>query len=303
MTYQFDTTNLRGRFKTNVNLSNYTWLGVGGNADIFFVPEDKEDLVQFFKVKPKQIPVTVLGACSNVLIRDKGIEGAVIRLGKEFSYIKQIDQNSIRVGASTLSAFLAKETQVMGISGFEFLSGIPGRIGGALRMNCGAHGSEITNIFKSCIALNYNGILKNFEKQDVKFSYRKSSFPNNLIFLEAVFTGKKEKVTVIEKKINSFIALRKQNQPIQVKTGGSTFKNPDLKISKNKKTWELIKESGCATLSCGGAKLSEVHNNFIINFNNATALDIEKLGEEVVCKVLEKTGIKLEWEIIRLGRK
>jgi len=302
MTYQIDTTNLRGRYKTNVDLSNYTWLGVGGNADIFFVPEDKEDLVQFFQVKPKQIPVTVLGACSNVLIRDKGIEGVVIRLGKKFSYIKKIDQNSIRVGASTLSAFLAKETQKMGISGFEFLSGIPGRIGGALRMNCGAHGSEITNVFKSCIALNYNGILKNFEKQDVKFSYRESSFSNNLIFLEAVFTGKKEKVSVIEKKINSFIASRKQSQPIQVKTGGSTFKNPDLKISKNKKTWELIKESGCATLSCGGAKLSEVHNNFIINFNNATASDIEKLGEEVVHKVFEKTRIKLEWEIIRLGR-
>ncbi len=288
---------IRGKYIENSNLSKTTWFRVGGKADVVFKPFDIHDLIFFMKNCPKEIPVTTIGVGSNILVRDGGIEGVVIRLGKGFSNIV-FENNTLDVGAACLDTNIAKTCAEYGKSGLEFLSGIPGTIGGALRMNAGCYGTETKDNLISLQAIDRSGTFHNVLSKDCGFSYRKCLLPKDWVFVSARFqtesSTKKNVIDAIDKMINS----REETQPIREKTGGSTFANPT-----GKKAWELIDESQCRGLSIGGAKVSEKHCNFLINTGSATAEDIENLGELVRKKVREKTNIDLHWEIQRIGRK
>ena len=291
---------LKGKLSFNFNLASHTWLKTGGNADIFFIPEDLNDLRKFLKSIKNNLPFYILGAGSNTLFRDFGFDGAVIKLSKNFDYIKFINDKEFKVGAATncikLARFLAKNCA----TGLEFFSGIPGSIGGAIKMNAGAYGYETSKFLTKIKILNRkDGKVKDIFSKDYKMQYRQTSFPDEYIFLEATFKYIKNNNTLENlKKINELVLQRELTQPIQEKTGGSTFKNP-----KQKKAWELIQESGCKNLSLGKAFLSKTHSNFIINKGGATSNDIEKLGEKIISKVYQKFGVKLDWEIKIVGRK
>ena len=291
---------LNGKLSFNFNLASYTWLNTGGNANIFFVPEDVNDLKKFIKSIKNNLAFYVLGAGSNTLFRDFGYDGAVIKLSKNFDYIKFINDKEFKVGAATncikLARFLAKNYA----TGLEFLSGIPGSIGGAIKMNAGAYGHE-TSKFLTKIKLldSKDGKIKTILSKDYKMQYRQTSFPDEYIFLEATFKYiKNNNISENLKKIDELVSQRELTQPIQEKTSGSTFKNPI-----NKKAWKLIQESGCKKYKLGKAHLSSIHSNFIINGGGATSNDIEKLGEKIIYKVHKKFGIKLLWEIKIIGRK
>ncbi len=291
---------LNGKVSYDTNLAPYTWLKAGGKADIFFIPEDVNDLKKFLKSINNSLPFYILGGGSNTLFRDFGFNGAVIKLGKKFDYIKFINHKEFKVGAATncikLSRVLAKNYA----TGLEFFSGIPGSIGGAIKMNSGAYGYE-TSKFLTKIKLldSKDGRIKEVFSKDYKMGYRQTSFPDEYIFLEATFIYKKNN-NVLEnlKKINELVSQRELTQPIKEKTSGSTFKNP-----KNIKAWKLIQESGCKNYKLGKAHLSKIHSNFIINEGGATSNDIEKLGEKIIHTVYQKFGIKLVWEIKIIGRK
>ena len=291
---------LIGKVSYNFNLAPYTWLKTGGKADIFFVPEDVNDLKKFLKSINKNLSFYVLGAGSNTLFRDFGFNGAVIKLGKKFDYIKFINDKEFKVGAATncikLARFLAKNYS----TGLEFFSGIPGSIGGAIKMNSGAYGYETSKFLtKIKILDSKDGKIKEVFSKDYKMKYRETSFPDEYIFLEATFKYKKNNsVSENLKKINELVSHRQLTQPIQEKTSGSTFKNP-IHI----KAWKLIQESGCKNYKLGKAHLSKIHSNFIINRGGATSNDIEKLGEKIIDRVHKKFGIKLVWEIKIIGRK
>ena len=291
---------LNGKLSFNFNLASHTWLKTGGNADIFFVPEDVNDLRKFLKSIKNNLPFYILGAGSNTLFRDFGFDGAVIKLSKNFDYIKFINDKEFKVGAATncikLARFLAKNCA----TGLEFLSGIPGSIGGAIKMNAGAYGHE-TSKFLTKIKLldSKDGKIKTILSKDYKMQYRQTSFPDEYIFLEATFKYiKNNNISENLKKIDELVSQRELTQPIQEKTSGSTFKNPI-----HKKAWKLIQESGCKKYKLGKAHLSSIHSNFIINGGGATSNDIEKLGEKIIYKVHKKFGIKLLWEIKIIGRK
>lgn len=289
-----------GNVSYNINLASYTWLKAGGKADIFFIPKNVNDLKIFFKCFNQSLSFYILGAGSNTLFRDFGFNGAVIKLGKNFDYIKFMKNNEFKVGAATncikLARFLAKNCA----TGLEFFSGIPGSIGGAIKMNAGAYGYETSKFLTKIKILNRkDGKVKDIFSKDYKMQYRQTSFPDEYIFLEATFKYTTNNNTSENlKKINELVLQRELTQPIQEKTGGSTFKNP-----KQKKAWELIQESGCKNLSLGKAFLSKTHSNFIINKGGATSNDIEKLGEKIISKVYQKFGVKLDWEIKIVGRK
>ena len=291
---------LNGKLFFNFNLASYTWLKTGGNADIFFMPESVNDLRRFLKSIKNNLSFYVLGAGSNTLVRDFGFDGAVIKLSKNFDYIKFINDKEFKVGAATncikLARFLAKNNA----TGLEFLSGIPGSIGGAVKMNAGAYGYETSKFLtKIKIIDSKDGKIKEILAKDHKMQYRQTNFPDEYIFLEATFEYiKNNNVSKNLKKINELVSQRKLTQPIQEKTSGSTFKNPI-----HKKAWKLIQESGCRNYKLGKAYLSNVHSNFIINAGGATSNDIEKLGEKIINKVHQKFGIKLVWEIKIIGRK
>ena len=291
---------LNGKLSFNFNLASHTWLKTGGNADIFFIPEDVNDLRRFLKIIKNNLPFYILGAGSNTLFRDSGFYGAVIKLSKNFDYVKFINNREFRVGAATncikLARFLAKNYA----TGLEFFSGIPGSIGGAIKMNAGAYGHE-TSKFLTKIKLldSKDGKIKEILSKDYKMHYRQTSFPDKYIFLEATFKYiKNDNISENLKKINKLVSQRQLTQPIQEKTSGSTFKNPI-----HKKAWKLIQESGCKNYKLGKAHLSRLHSNFIINQGGATSNDIEKLGEKIINKVHQKFGIKLVWEIKIIGRK
>ena len=291
---------LKGKLSFNFNLASHTWLKTGGNADIFFIPEDVNDLRKFLKSIKNNLPFYILGAGSNTLFRDFGFDGAVIKLSKNFDYVKFINDKEFKVGAATncikLARFLAKNYA----TGLEFFSGIPGSIGGAIKMNAGAYGYE-TSKFLTKIKLldSKDGKIKEILSKDFKMQYRHTSFPDEYIFLEATFKYfKNNNISENLKKINELVSQRELTQPIQEKTSGSTFKNPI-----HKKAWKLIQESGCKNYKLGKAHLSKMHSNFIINEGGATSNDIEKLGEKIINKVHQKFGIKLVWEIKIIGRK
>lgn len=288
---------VRGQLQEKVNLSKKSWFGVGGQAEVLFIPEDMDDLLYFLRNVPEEINITILGAISNVLIRNGGIKGVVIMLGNWFKKIF-VEENILEVGASVNCSKLSTAAMDAELGGLEFLMGLPGTIGGAIKMNAGCYGSEISDVLIELEAVSTSGNIKWFTKNDLKFEYRKSSIPNNLIITRAWFKGTSNVNYSIIKKTNSIIEKRKGSQPLNKRSCGSTFKNPI-----GKKAWELINNAGCRGMKIGGAAISEKHCNFIINEDNATPDDIENLGEKIIQKVYENCGVKLEWEVIRLGNK
>ncbi len=288
---------LSPNIKKNVLLSQYNWFNLGGPAELFFKPKDKKELVDVIKFsKDKNLTINIIGAGSNTLIRDKGIKGLTIKLGKNFSNIQLLDKETIEVGASALDKKVANFAQENLISGLEFLSCIPGSVGGAVIMNSGCYGEEISKIFLSLKGINFKGEEIEVKKENIKFFYRKTNLSNDLIITSVVLRGKTSSKDYIKKKQLQMIETKKKSQPSNVKTCGSTFKNPD-----GQKAWELIKRSECENLSVGDAKISEKHSNFFINSGKATSEQIESLISKVRNRVFEKTGINLELEIKIVG--
>ncbi len=281
----------------NENLSKYSWFNLGGPADIFFRPDNKDQLIDFLKkIKKLNLNVNFIGAGSNTLIRDSGIKGAVIKLGSKFSQINLIKENVIEVGAATLDKRVSDFAKENCIGGMEFLSCIPGSVGGAIIMNSGCYGSEISQILLSIRILDKNGEEKEIKREEINFFYRGSDISEDYLVLSAKLKGELSSQDSIKKKQEEFIERKKISQPSRIKTGGSTFKN-----HKEKKAWELIKESGCEKFSIGDAKISEKHCNFFINDGNAKTSDVEKLINKVKKEVYKKTGVNLELEIKIIG--
>ena len=286
---------VRGRLTADAPLAQVTWFRVGGPAEVMFRPADVEDLSAFLAAKPADVPVTVVGVASNLLVRDGGIKGVVIRLGRGFVEIDTKD-NVVTAGAGALDFNVALTAREAGIGGLEFLSGIPGTVGGGLRMNAGAYGSEFKDVLESAAALDAAGGHHELSLDDLHLSYRHSGVPADWIFVAARFKGADDDKLAIARRMGEIQEAREQSQPIRAKTGGSTFANPP-----GHKAWQLIDEAGCRGIRRGGAMISDKHANFLINTGEATAADIESLGEEVRARVLAKTGITLEWEIKRVG--
>ncbi len=279
------------------NLSKYSWFNLGGPADLFFRPENKLQLKDFLnEIHKRDLKIFTLGAGSNTLIRDSGVRGAVIKLGSKFSDIKLLMDDTIEVGAATLDKKVSNFARDNGIANMEFLSCIPGSIGGAIIMNSGCYGSDISKILKSIDVIDEHGNEKRILSEDIKFFYRGTNLPGNLIILSAILKGSISSKEKIRTKQEELIKKKKASQPSQIKTGGSTFKNKD-----NQKAWSLIKETGCDKLYVGDAKISEKHCNFFVNEGLAKASDIEKLIDKVRKEVLSKTGINLELEIKIIG--
>ena len=291
---------VRGLLVANVPLKKYTWLRVGGEAEVLFVPKDETDLAHFLSSTSNEIPVTVLGAASNLLVGDSGVKGVVIKLGGGFSNVS-IEGSFVRAGAAALDSKVAKKAALSGISGLEFYAGIPGTVGGALRMNAGCYGSETKDVLVSTVALDRSGRRMVLNLNELKYSYRHSGASNDLIYTEALFKGVPGDISSIHNKISEISDNRNISQPIKEKTGGSTFKNPDKKKSKGLSAWELIDAAGGRGLKVGGAQMSQKHCNFMINTGEATAADFECLGNEIVSKVKKYSGVELQWEIQKIG--
>ncbi len=280
----------------NEELSKYSWFNLGGPAKIFFKPENDSQIIKFLKIIEKDTPIKCLGAGSNTLIRDGGFNGVIIKLSPKFSFIYKEEKNILEVGAATLDKTLSNYALENSLSGFEFLSCIPGSVGGAIIMNSGCYANEISQILLSIKTVNRKGKLKVINSNEIKFGYRGTNLPKDLIILSAKFKGNKEEKNKIKEKINKFMELKKKTQPSRIKTCGSTFKNPH-----NEKAWKLIKESNCENLSFGGASISKKHNNFFVNNGDATSKDIEKLISAVKEQVYNKKNIKLDLEIKLIG--
>ena len=296
----------RGSITKDKNLSQITWLRVGGPADLFFMPADVKDLIDFLKILPEEIDVFTIGVGSNILVRDGGIRGAVIRLGSGFKNIS-FRNNRIIAGASALDAHVASKAADNGLD-LTFLRTIPGSIGGAIRMNAGCYGSYVADHFISAKVLNRSGELFNLSSKDLEFSYRQCNIPEEYIILEAVFEAKSGEPSDLHTKMKNQLAKRDASQPSKERTAGSTFRNPsgfsstgELDDIHDLKAWKLIDDAGMRGATCGGAKISEKHSNFLINTGNATAGDLENLGELVRKSVFKKSKVKLEWELIRVG--
>ena len=283
----------------NISLSNYSWFNLGGNAEYFYKAKDKDQLIEFLKeAKNKNLKTTIIGAGSNILFRDKGVKGAVVKLGKDFSFIKLVNKNILEVGAATLDRKVANFAKDNNLSNLEFLSCIPGSIGGAITMNSGCYDSDISQVLLSIKAIHKKELsVIEIKKEDIKFLYRGNNLSDDLIFISAKLKGSINKKDTIEKKQSDLISRKKLSQPSQIKTCGSTFKN----LSKDKKAWMLIKEAGCDNLKEGDAMISKKHCNFFVNNGNAKSLDIENLINKVKKKVFEKTGVNLELEIKIIG--
>jgi UDP-N-acetylmuramate dehydrogenase len=286
---------VRGRLTADAPLAQVTWFRVGGPAEILFRPADVEDLGSFLAAKPKDVPVTVIGVASNLLVRDGGIKGVVIRLGRGFVEITT-EAETVTTGAGALDLNVAITAREAGIAGLEFLSGIPGTVGGGLRMNAGAYGSEFKDVLQSAVALDSKGARHELAPADLKLSYRHCGLPEDWIFVAARFAGATGDPLAIARRMNEIQSAREESQPIRSRTGGSTFANPP-----GRKAWELIDAAGCRGLKRGGAMVSEKHANFLINTGDATAADLEALGEEVRARVLAASGVALDWEIRRVG--
>ena len=286
---------LRGRLLPNQPLAELTWFRVGGPAQVLFMPEDETDLAYFLSLLPTDIPVTMIGLGSNLIVRDGGIPGVVVRLGRGFNDIA-VEDHRIRVGAAVPDVKVARAAQEAGIAGLSFLRGIPGAIGGALRMNGGAYGRETKDALISARAVDRAGRVHELSVSDMHYAYRHCGTPEDFIFTEATFQGAAGERAAIAAEMNKITEAREATQPIKSRTGGSTFKNPP-----GQKAWQLIDAAGCRGLIIGGAQVSELHCNFLINLGDATATDIETLGETIRKRVKQTSGIDLEWEIKRLG--
>ncbi len=292
---------VRGKLLRDEPLAPFTWFRVGGRADVLFIPADADDLAAFLKVLDPAVPVTVLGVGSNVIVRDGGVEGVVIRLaGRAFGGIAT-DGDTVTAGAGALDAMVAKSSARAGIAGLEFYAGIPGTIGGALTMNAGCYGSETKDALVSAWGLTRAGERVDYALADFGYTYRHSEAPADILWIEAVYRGSPDDPAAVMARMNEITSRREQTQPIREKTGGSTFKNPPGRSS-----WKLVDDAGWRgklhAVTGGGAMFSDLHSNFIINPGEATAADIEGLGDAVRADVLARTGVPLEWEIRRIGR-
>jgi len=286
---------VRGRLTENAPIGRQTWFGVGGSAEVMFRPTDAEDLAAFLALLPEGIPVTVIGVGSNLLVRDGGIAGVTVRLGRCFASIN-IKHDEVRVGARALDRIVAFAAAKAGLAGLEFLSGIPGTIGGSLRMNAGAYGCEVRDVLVSATALDETGRRRTIDCDEMQLSYRHCGVDPCWIFVEALLRGTANDRDVITSRLAEIRASREAAQPVRARTGGSTFTNPP-----DEAAWRLIDAAGCRGLVRGGAMVSQKHANFLINTGSATAADLEGLGEEVRRRVFEARGILLEWEICRIG--
>ncbi len=286
---------VRGRLTERAPLDRITWFRVGGPAEVMFRPADPADLAGFLAARPADVPVTVLGVGSNVLIRDGGVPGVVVRLGKGFTEVT-IDGATVRAGAAALDANVALAAREAGVAGLEFLSGVPGTIGGALRMNAGAYGKEMKDVVTAARAVDMKGTIHALDLAELGFGYRSCMVPEGWIFIDADLQAHPGDKAEIAKRMAEIQDARASTQPLRTRTGGSTFANPP-----GAKAWELIDRAGCRGLKMGGAMVSEMHTNFLINTGEATAADIEALGEEVRRRVKETSGVTLEWEIRRIG--
>jgi UDP-N-acetylmuramate dehydrogenase len=287
---------VRGRLRTQVPLAPRTWLRVGGPADAVFQPADLEDLVAFLRAKPREVPVTPIGVASNLLVRDGGLEGVAVKLAGPLAEV-EVDGNRLEVGAGATDRMIAITAQRAGLSGLEFFIGIPGTLGGAVRMNAGAFGGETAAVVERVIALDPAGTRHDLSAAEMGFGYRRSALPEGWVAIGAVLRGVPGDANAIRTRMLAIKAEREASQPLHVATGGSTFKNPP-----GRSAWQLIDAAGCRGLCHGKAMVSEKHCNFLINTGDATAAQLEDLGEMVRARVLAASGVALEWEIHRVGR-
>ena len=291
---------VRGRYVERAEMSAITWFRVGGPADVLFTPADEADLADFLKKTPADVPVYPVGVGSNLLVRDGGVRGVVVRLGAPFAKI-EIDGTKVRAGAAALDAQVAKAAGRAGVASLEFYRGVPGTIGGALAMNAGAYEQETKDVLVEAVAYDRSGARRMLKNADMKFSYRHNGAGEGLIFTEALFEGRAGDPAAIEARMKSIMERREASQPIRERTGGSTFANPDPKESGGLKSWQLIDKVGGRGRIVGDAQVSEQHCNFMINRGKATANDIETLVEGLREEVLKQTGVSLRWEIKRIG--
>lgn len=286
---------VRGSYRENVPMSEHTWFRVGGPCEVMFRPADEEDLMAFLAARPADVPVTMVGVGSNMLVRDGGLAGVVIRFGKTFASIEVVGDR-VSAGAAALDVTVASVAQRAGLTGLEFLFGIPGSIGGALRMNAGAYGSETKDVLISARAIDPQGGVHSMTPAEMGLAYRHSDVPADWLFTRAEFQARPGDPEAIAKAMQAIRDAREETQPRRVRTGGSTFANPE-----GHKAWKLIDAAGCRGLRIGDAMVSELHCNFLLNIGEATAHDIERLGEEVRRRVFETSGVRLRWEIKKLG--
>lgn len=289
--------NLRGRLQAQAPLADITWFRVGGPAEVLFTPADEADLISALKAIPREIPVFTLGLGSNLLVRDGGVQGVVVRLGRGFGHVEAMHDSQLRTGTAVPDIRLARAAAEAGISGLAFYRGIPGSIGGALRMNAGAHGHETKDVLVSARAIDRDGQIHVLSNADMGFTYRHCGIASDWIFTEATYAGHPGDPSDILKAMDEVAEYREKNQPIKERTGGSTFKNPP-----GNSAWKLIDAAGMRGFRVGGAKVSEMHCNFLINDKSAKGEDVERLGETVRARVKAATGVTLDWEIIRIGR-
>jgi UDP-N-acetylmuramate dehydrogenase len=287
---------LRGRLRANEPLAPITWFRVGGPAQLFFAPADEADLAYFLTNLPAELPVVVIGLGSNLIVRDGGVPGVVIRLGRGFGSIEAGEDGTIRAGAMVPDARVAQAAADAGIAGFSFYRGIPGSIGGALRMNAGAHGGETRDILVEACAVDRSGGLHVLKNEDMSYTYRHCGVSEDFIFTQALYRGEPGDPDELRRQMQEVVEYREEKQPVKSRTGGSTFKNPE-----GMSAWKLIDAAGCRGLRIGGAHVSQMHCNFLINDEEASAADIERLGETVRRRVLETSGVRLHWEIKRIG--
>ena len=292
---------VRGKLIENASLADITWLRVGGPAQVLFLPADAADLARFLAETPRDIDVRVLGAGSNTLVRDGGLPGVTVKLTPAFGKVEALENNRIRAGAAALDKMVAKAAAKAGIAGLEFYVGVPGDIGGALRMNAGCYGTETKDVLVEAVALDRTGRRIIAPVEELGYAYRHSDAPEDWIFIEAVFEGQADDPEAVTERMNAITERREASQPIREKTSGSTFKNPDPETSGGRSAWQLVDAAGWRGKPIGGARFSEQHCNFLINDGTATASDLETLGETVRAEVKDKFGVQLHWEVKRIG--
>lgn len=288
---------VKGRLTAQAPLAPLVWFKSGGPADWLFEPADRDDLCAFLADLDPAVPVMALGLGSNLIIRDGGVPGVVVRLGKAFAHVTPVDDVTLACGAGASGILVSSTARDRGIAGLEFLRSIPGTVGGFVRMNGGAYGGEVKDILVDCDIVLRTGELVTLPVTDLHYTYRHSELPDGAIVVGARFRGTPGKPEAIQAEMDRISAAREASQPLRSKTGGSTFKNPD-----GHKAWQLVDEAGCRGLTLGGAQVSEKHTNFLLNLGEATSADIEALGEEVRRRVQENSGVTLEWEIQRVGK-
>ncbi|MEJ2409639.1 MAG: UDP-N-acetylmuramate dehydrogenase [Novosphingobium sp.] len=291
-----DTNGVRGKLTPNAPLAPLVWFKSGGAAEWLFEPKDLADLQQFLRDLDPAVPVMVLGLGSNMIVRDGGVPGVVVRLGKAFAKVAKVADLTLECGGGASGILVSSTARDNGIAGLEFLRSIPGTVGGFVRMNGGAYGGEVKDILVDCDVVLRDGSLATLRNADLNYTYRHSELPEGAIVVVARFKGRPGEPEVIQAEMERISASREASQPLRSKTGGSTFKNPD-----GHKAWDLVDKAGCRGLQMGGAQVSEKHTNFLINTGEATSTDIEALGEEVRRRVKESSGVELEWEIQRVG--